>query len=184
MTAIGRRATRWGSGLLRAALAIPLMLAIGGVAVWQIEAALAHGNPEIKVEPNPAPFGGEVTIEGEEFDEDLQISLVLEGISGEVSLGTATTDSEGKFSLTVTLPAAVTAGGYQIKAVGPDEVATADLRVGTSEGGTSPSAEHEASVGFRRVDSAGEVAGLAALAAVMTVLGVLLVRLPGREHRA
>ena len=169
--------------LRRALLAAVALLAVSAVIAGATTAG-AHGNPTVGVEPNPVAFGGEVTIEGEEFEEETAVSLVLEGVLGEISLGTATTDSEGTFSLTVTLPSSAAPGSYRIRAVGPEDVAVADVRIQEGAGGAAPAAEHEAGVGFHGLDSAAEIAGFAALAAVLVLAGVALLWSPWKERRA
>ena len=165
----------------RAVLATLALLAVSAVIVG-VTTARAHGNPTVGVEPNPVAFGGDVTIEGEEFEEDAEISLVLEGVLGEISLGNVTTDAEGLFSVTVTLPSTAGPGSYRIRAVGADDVAVADLRILEGEGGAAPAAEHEAGVGFHGLDSPAEIAGFAALAAVLVLAGVALLWLPWKER--
>ena len=168
--------------LRRAVLAALALLAVSAVLVAGTRIAGAHGNPTVRVDPNPVAFGGEVTIEGEEFEEETEVSLVLEGVLGEISLGTVTTDSEGMFSLTVTLPSTAAPGSYRIRAVAPEDVAVVDVRIQEGEGGAAPAAEHEAGVGFHRLDSALEMAGFGALAGALVVIGAVLLWLP-RESR-
>jgi 5'-nucleotidase len=172
-------------GALRAVLVAILVLAAlaGGVAL-KAGSAAAHGNPEISVEPNPADAGGDVTITGEGFEEEDEVSLVLEGVLGETSLGTVTTDSEGAFSTSVTLPEAAGAGSYRIRAAGADDVAIADVRIQEAEGSTAPPAAHEAPIGFHDIDAAGEVAGFAVLAAVLVLVGAALLWFPRGERHA
>lgn len=167
----------------RAVLAALALLAVSAV-IAGATTARAHGNPTVWVEPNPVAFGGEVTIEGEEFEEETEVSLVLEGVLGEISLGTVTTDSEGMFSLTVALPSTATPGSYRIRAVGADDVAVADVRILEAEGGTAPPAEHEAGVGFHGLDSALEMAGFGALAGALVVIGAVLLWLPWERRHA
>lgn len=154
------------------------------VVAYGADTARAQGNPEINVEPNPAEVEGEVTIDGEGFEEDEEVSLVLQGVLGERSLGAAITDSEGVFSVTVTLPDTAGPGSYRIRAVGSDDVAIADLRIRTPEGAPAPPAAHETSVDFHRAGPTAEIAGLAVLAAALALSGVVLVLLPVRERRA
>lgn len=165
-------------------LAVVALLAAGAVTVSGATPAAAHGNPEVKIEPNPATFGGEVMIEGEGFEEDAEISLVLEGVLGEVSLGSVTTDAEGLFSLTVELPSSAAPGSYRVRAAGADDVAIADVRILEAEGGTAPAAEHEAGVGFHGVDSAAEIAGFAVLAGAMVLIALLILWFPGKARHA
>ena len=162
-------------------LALTLAALSAGIAlrpgpVW------AHGNPEVRVEPNPATAGAEVTITGEGFEEQEPISLVLEGVLAETALGTAVTDPEGAFHLTFTLPASVPPGSYRVRAVGEDEVAVADIRVEAAATGAEPAAPHEAAIDFHRLSSSAEVTGFALLAAAIATAGAFLIWFP-REAR-
>ena len=158
--------------LVATAMALITLVAVGS------KLAVAHGNPEILITPNPAAAGATIEIEGEGFEEDDQVSLTLEGISSDLALGAVTTDADGTFKIDVTLPDAATPGSYRIRAQGSDANALLDFRVSQSGGGQQPVAEHEASIGFHRETSTRLVVGLVALAVVLTVagLGLLLVR--------
>lgn len=170
---------------LRGALLIAVsLLAISAAIVLAVEAAVAHGNPEVKVEPNPAPFAGDVTIEGEGFEEEAEVSLTLQGVLGEISLGSVTTDSEGMFSLTVDLPSTATPGSYRIRAVGPDDVAIADVRIQEAEGGAAPPAAHETELGFHRGGGTAEIVSFAALAGGMVLLALFILWFPWKERHA
>jgi hypothetical protein len=143
--------------------------------------ASAHGNPEIVITPNPAAAGAAVEIEGEGFDEDVEVSLTLEGVSGDIALGMAVTDAEGTFQLEVTLPDAAAPASYRIRAEGGDASGLADFRISQGAGGSQAAAEHEASIGFHREASTGLVIGLAAVAAILAVAGLALLLV--RERR-
>lgn len=170
---------------LSAVLAAAVVLALISLAMTlRVAPVQAHGNPEVKVDPNPADFGGEVTIEGEGFEGEDKVSLILEGVLGETALDTVTTDSEGMFSLTLTLPSSASPGSYRIRAVGSDDVAIADLRIVGAAGGAAPPPVHEAEVNFHGIGATTEVVGFAALAAVAVLAGVALIWLPKEERRA
>ncbi len=163
------------SALLSVIVALVALIAGGS------SAASAHGNPEIVITPNPAPAGASIAIEGEGFDEDEEVLLTLEGISGDVALGTTTTDAEGSFQHDVVLPDSATPGSYRIRAQGSDASALADLRISQTGTGQQPAVEHEASIGFHREQSTAQVIGLVALAAVVAVVGLALLLV--REKR-
>lgn len=156
-------------------VAVVALIAIGS------SVASAHGNPELIITPNPAAAGATIEIEGEGFEEDEEVSLTLEGVSGDIALGTAATDAEGKFQLNLTLPDAATPGSYRIRAQGGDASALTDFRISQGTGGSQPAAEHEASIGFHREGSIGLVVGLVALAAALAVAGLALLLV--REKR-
>ena len=140
--------------------------------------ALAHGNPEISVSPNPASAGGKITVDGMEFDANEEISLVLEGVSGEAVLGTAMTDDKGDFHFQTDLPASAGEGSYRVRAQSSDATALVDLRITPVAGAATPSAAHEKSTGFHSVGSTPQVIALSAILALFAIAGagLLLVR--------
>ncbi len=144
--------------------------------------AAAHGNPAITIAPNPAPAGSTVTIGGKEFEEKEEISLVLEGVSGEVALGMATTDAEGSFHTEVTLPDSAGPGSYRIRAESSDATAIADFRIIPGAGGPQTNLEHETSIGFHREGPAGEVIALSIVLAVFAAVGAGLLLLRERPR--
>ena len=160
---------------LLATVAVVALIAVGS------SAASAHGNPEIVITPNPAAASASIAIEGEGFEEDEEVSLTLEGVSGDIALGTATTDAAGGFHVEVTLPDAATPASYRIRAEGGDASALADFRITQGTGGSQPAAEHEGSIGFHREQSTAQVIGLVALAAALAVAGLALLLV--REER-
>ena len=188
--------------LHRLLVPLALLAAITLLAVAGARFAYAHGNPEIMVNPNPAPAGSTVTIEGQGFEEDVEVSLSLEGMSGTIALRTAMTDAEGAFHLELTLPNSATPGSYQVRAEGGDDSAVFEFRISQAAGQAEatpthedadgaqppperkpvvparPAPEHETSIGFHRAGPADEVIGLAALTAVIAIAGgtLLLVR--------
>lgn len=165
--------------LLCRLLVPPLLLAAAAVlAAANAPFAHAHGNPEITIHPNPVPTGSSVLIKGQGFEEGVEVSLNLEGVSGTIALGMAMTDAEGRFEEEVDLPGSATPGSYRLRAEGSDDSAVLEFRISAGGGGAPLSAGHETSVGFHRGGPAREVIGLAAAAAVLAVAGtaLLLVR--------
>ncbi len=136
-------------------------------------AAVAHGNPQITVSPNPVAAGGKVTIEGLDFDQNEDISLVLEGVSGETVLGAGTvmTDDKGDFHLETDLPASAGAGSYRVRAQSSDATAFFDLKITADAGAVSAPASHRPSVGFHRVGSTSEIVALSAVLALLAIAG-------------
>ena len=163
------------SVLLSVIVALAALIAVGS------SVTSAHGNPEIVITPNPATAGAAIEIEGKGFDEDEEVSLTLEGVSGDIALGMAVTDAEGGFHVEVTLPDAATPASYRIRVEGGDANALADFRISQGTGGSQPAAEHEASIGFHREASVGLVIGLAAVAAILALAGLALLLV--REQR-
>ncbi len=155
--------------VLLPALAAALLYLLAGTIAAGAPAA-AHGNPQIAVTPNPASAASTVTIKGTEFDENEEVSLVLEGVSGDVALGTARTDAEGSFHVEVALPGTAGAGSYRIRAESSDASAIADFRITVGAGGAQ-SAEHGTAIGFHAGGPTREVIGLSAALAVLAILG-------------
>lgn len=133
--------------------------------------AMAHGNAEITVAPNPAAAGGKITVEGMKFDANEEISLVLEGVSGEAVLGTAMTDDKGDFHFQTDLPASAGEGSYRVRAQSSDATALADLRITPGAAGAEAPVAHEKSIGFHGVGSTSEVIAFSAILAVFTIVG-------------
>ena len=167
-------------------IAFPFLLSLLAVALlaFSAGAAEAHGNPEITVSPNPAPAGATVTIEGVEFEENDEISLTLEGVSGSLSLGMAMADAEGSFHVEITLPDAAGPGAYQIRAEGSDATALADLRItAATTGGPQAPIEHETAIGFHQGGPAAEVIALSAVLAAFALAGLALLLVRERAPR-
>ncbi len=154
--------------VLTLAAVLCLLLAPGLLAA---ASAMAHGNPEITVAPNPATAGGKITVDGMEFDATEEISLVLEGVSGEAVLGTAMTDDKGTFHFEIQLPNSAGEGSYRVRAQSSDATALADLRIAPGAGGVEAPAAHEKAIGFHGVGSTSEVIALSAILAVFAIVG-------------
>ena len=157
-----------------AALAATLFFSLVGILAGSGLAA-AHGNPEITVTPSPAVAGGNITIDGMGFDENEDVSLVLEGVSGEIALGMVTTDAEGNLHAEGTLPHSAGPGSYRVRASSSDATAIADLEITTGVGAPAATPAHETSIGFHRAGSTTEVIALSAILAVFAVFGLGLV---------
>lgn len=168
--------------MLRTALALMSLIA-AALFAFSASAVKAHGNPEITVNPNPAPAGSTITIEGMEFDENDEISLTLEGVTGTIALGMAMTDAEGAFHLEVTLPDTAGPGSYQIKAESSDATALADFRITAAAGGPQPPFEHERALDFHQGGPSSEVIALATVMAVFAAAGVALLLIRERAPR-
>ncbi len=77
---------------------------------------LAHGEPELTVEPSTVAAGGEVTITGAEMEDGEVFALTLEGMFDTFDLGEVSVSGEG-FSVQVTIPAEAAPGLYTLQAV-------------------------------------------------------------------
>ncbi len=155
-----------------AALAATLVFSLVGILAGSGLAA-AHGNPEITVTPSSAVTGGKITIDGMGFEENEDVSLILEGVSGEVALGIATTDADGNLHAEGTLPDSAGPGSYRVRANSSDATAIADLEI--TGGAPAARPAHETSIGFHRAGSTTEVVALSAILAVFAVVGLGLV---------
>ncbi len=77
--------------------------------------ALAHG-ASIKAGAESGTAGGALHLTGAEFHADIVVRLALVGVLDEYELAEVTADSEGSFSLEVTIPQAAKAGQYRVVA--------------------------------------------------------------------
>lgn len=109
-----RRRAGWGPlGVLMAAAALFLLFA---------PPARAHeGGIELTVSPAELASGGQVTVSGEGFAPNATIGLNLTGPGGDADLGSTTTNEEGDFSQTLTIPGAMVPGLYLIRTEGGPE---------------------------------------------------------------
>lgn len=162
---------------------------LGVVALVLVSAgvALAHGQPVIQVEPVVVAIGGQITVTGTEMEPGEVFAITLEGISGSIPLGEARVTAEGedgKFTVTLTIPAGTAPGAYLLRAATAEgEAATTDLTV-TSAGSASagPAMVMEEASGelhvLDRTRSIVEAAAVAAVIAICGGLGVWLLRKP------
>ncbi len=138
----------------------------------------AHSGDEasgISVEPAQVTAGGTVVLAGTGLEptSDRQINLV--GPDVVVPFPTATTDAEGMFSVTLTIPAHLPAGTYMFQAIG-DETLTTELTVTASTGQAAAEPANEAlAVVTPRSRSGLELGILGVLLVLAIGLGVLLV---------
>ena len=76
---------------------------------------VVRGKGQLKLGSSSVAAGGSVTIAGAGLDENQAIALELH--STPVSLGSVTTDGDGAFSATITIPAGTTPGEHHVVAV-------------------------------------------------------------------
>ncbi len=158
------------SRLLRAA-ATSMTLAFALVAP-----AFGHGGDDasaISVEPAQVAAGGTVVLAGTglEPDSDRQINLV--GPDVVVPFPKATTDADGMFNVTLTIPDHLPAGTYTFQAIG-DETLTTDLTVTAAAGAANPEPKNEAAAVVTPRDRSGLELGIIAILLVVAVGGGLL----------
>lgn len=158
--------------LLRAAAAsVILLMAIA-------LPASAHSGGEasgISVEPAQVTAGGTVVLAGNglEPNSDRQINLVGPDVT--VPYPKVTTDADGMFNVTLTVPAHLPAGTYTFQAIG-DETLTATCAVTAAAGTVNAEPPNEASATVApRTRSSLELAIIGLLLAIAVGLGVALV---------
>ena len=78
-----------------------------------------------------AAAGGTLRVSGAEFHSVTSYKLVLKGVLDEYEVGSADSDSEGRFALELEIPVNVRPGAYRLVALQPDgeEAASRDLTV-------------------------------------------------------
>lgn len=118
-----------------AAAAAGLVLAIG-------MPVLAHGDeeaPTILVEPVQVNAGGTIVLAGDGLEPQSVRVIDLVGSDVVVPFGAVTTDAEGMFSVTLTVPGHLPAGAYTFEAIG-DETVTVSLDVTAGPAAVEPGA--------------------------------------------
>lgn len=138
--------------------------------------AFAHsgsGASGILVEPAQVTAGGTVVLAGNglEPNNDRQINLV--GPDVIVPFPAATTDADGRFNVTLTIPDHLPAGAYTFQAIG-DETLTTELTVTAAAGAANPEPKNEAAAVVTPRDRSGLELGIIAVLLVLAVGGGLL----------
>lgn len=129
----------------------------------------------ISVEPAQVTAGGTVVLAGNglEPDSDRQINLV--GSDSVVPFPTATTDADGMFVVTLTIPAHLPSGTYMFQAIG-DETLTTDLTVTAAAGAANAEPTNEAAaVVTPRGLTGWQIVFIGLFLVVVVGLGLLLV---------
>jgi hypothetical protein len=158
------------SRLLRAAAAaLTLTLSL-------VLPTFAHSGGEasgISCEPSTVTAGGTVVLAGKglEPNSDRQIDLV--GPDVVVPFPKATTDADGMFSVTVTIPAHLPAGTYTFQAIA-DETMTTDLIVLAAAGQAAAEPRNEAVATVTPRNRSGLELGVIAVLLLVAVGGGLL----------
>jgi hypothetical protein len=160
------------SRLLRAAMAALLLGAAGAPATFAHSGGEASG---ISVEPAQVTAGGTVVLAGSGLEPDSERQINLVGPDVIVPFDTVTTDADGMFAVTLTVPAHLPAGTYTFQAIG-DETLTTDCTITAAVGAAmaEPVSEVTAAV-TTRGRSGLEVGILGVMVAVTAVAGLFLV---------
>ena len=156
--------------LLRAA-AVAVVLAFTSVLP-----TLAHSGDAasgISIEPTQVTAGGTVVLAGNglEPNSDRQINLV--GPDTIVPFPKATTDADGMFNVTLTIPAHLPGGTYTFQAIG-DETLTVEVQVLAAAGQAATEPTNEAAAAVVPRNRSGVEFGVIALLLVVAVGGGLL----------
>ena len=169
------------SRLLRAAAASVALVFALTLPVLAHSGGAASG---ISVEPAQVTAGGTVVLAGTGLEptSDRQINLV--GPDDIVPFPTATTDADGMFAVTLTIPVHLPAGTYTFQAIG-DETLTTELTVTAAAGQAAAEPANEAlAVVTPRSRSGLELGIIGALLVLAIGLSVLLVVRAERVGRA
>lgn len=158
--------------LLRAAAASAVLLVAIALPASAHSGDAASG---ISVEPAQVTAGGTVVLAGSGLEpkSDRQINLV--GPDDVVAFPKATTDADGMFNVTLTIPAHLPAGTYTFQAIG-DETIETPLAITAAAGvaNAEPKSEAAATV-TPRTRSGSELGIIGLLLAIAVGLGVVLV---------
>jgi hypothetical protein len=169
------------SRLLRAAAA-----SVGLVFLLAL-AALGHEGGDaskISVEPAQVTAGGTVVLAGIGLEPNSERQINLVGPDVVVPFPPATTDAEGMFAVTLTIPAHLPAGTYTFQAIG-DETLTTDLTVTAAAGSAASEPPNEALAKVTPRSRTGlEIGVITVLLVVAVGLGLLLVLGAERVGRA
>ncbi len=115
-----------------AAAVLGALLAAAVLAVAGLPSPLdAHGEGTLELASASVAAGAEIAVRGSGFETGSSYRLVLVGALEEHDIGEVRPDSAGEFSRSLSVPAGVEEGRYQLTAVAPDGdvVARAELAV-------------------------------------------------------
>ncbi|MFB9071572.1 choice-of-anchor G family protein [Citricoccus parietis] len=115
--------------LLPGAQAVDLNLASSTVRAAQIA-------PELTVTPEMVAPGDEATVNGSDYPPNAEVDVQLLDLAGEPVPGTATTvtsDENGDFTTTITVPEGTEPGAFEVEGVSGDVAGTAPLTVESAD---------------------------------------------------
>lgn len=98
--------------------------------LWAGSEAFAHGT-SLKVDKKTAAPGETVTVKGEGIGSNAAITIILQGVAQDYSLGEAQGNEHGVFEKQVALPGDVRPGNYTVIAAAGGSKAAAKLAVTT-----------------------------------------------------
>ncbi|HID54076.1 MAG TPA: hypothetical protein EYP41_18815 [Anaerolineae bacterium] len=161
-----------------------ILILLSALALMPAGLALAHGGPEIVVEPTIVPAGGEITITGSEMEEGELFLITLEGMTDSILLGEADAveeGGEGGFEVTFIVPLDTPPGAYTVRAATDEETALVEITITppTDEASDEPVTIQEPSGELHDLDRSKpviQVIGVVIAALVSLGLGFWLVR--------
>jgi hypothetical protein len=158
--------------LLRAAAASAVLFLVMALPTSAHSGDAASG---ISVEPAQVTAGGTVVLAGNGLEPNSERQINLVGPDDVVPFPKATTDADGMFNVTLTIPAHLPAGTYTFHAIG-DETLETSLAVTPAAGvaNSEPKSEAAATV-TPRARSGSELGIIGLLLAIIVGLGLLLV---------
>jgi hypothetical protein len=117
------------------------------IAALAVSAGLIHGQGKLKLSTKQLTPGDTVQLTGTEFAKKEPFTVLLVGAAGRTEMGEVKSDSAGKFTATLTVPAAVAPGSYRLVLEASDDDEAASANVVVMAGGTvahvhADSAEH------------------------------------------
>jgi|BarGraNGADG00312_2_1021985.scaffolds.fasta_scaffold108030_1 hypothetical protein len=158
--------------LLRAAAASAFLLIANALPISAHSGEEASG---ISVEPAQVTAGGTVVLAGTGLEPNSERQLNLVGPDVTVPFPGVTTDADGMFNVTLTIPAHLPAGTYTFQAVG-DEVLETPLAITAAAGVVNPEPKNEAAATVEPRTRSGSDLGIIVLfLAIVVGLGLVLV---------
>ncbi len=179
--------------MLRSAVLPITTCVVTGLSLFVTQASAAdhatHEEGVLKVATRSLPAGDSISLAGEKFGANSQLTLLLTGMSGTIELAKVRTDSAGAFTLKFVLPADAAHGAYRLIALATDgdEVAGLDVTVVASAAsnahdmddmGAENGEPSDEPLVLDRARSGPVSGGAIAFVAVAVVLGVVLLRRP------
>ena len=142
--------------------AATIVLAIGLALVVAVP-AYPHGAGVIRVASKQVAVGGTIAITGEKLEKNAELRLELRGVLDNYPAGRVTSDANGKFNASITIPPTVPVGAYTLVAIADDGDVT-----GRTSLAIGPAAEVAASNGGMP-HMATEMPGMQATAEMMKI---------------
>jgi hypothetical protein len=157
---------------------VTALAASAALLALSVAAVAAHGGEAgsgISVEPMQVTAGGTVVLAGQGLEPDTERQINLVGPDVVVPFAPVTTDADGMFSVTLTIPNHLPGGTYTLQAIG-DETLTVDLAVTAVAGGSAAEPKNEVNaIVTPRDRSPLEFAAWTALILVALAVGAVLV---------